>query len=88
MDKKILNILYLKCLSGLMYAFLISFSALASRCLQLIVLYMPLVRQHFTERLVNKNVNMLKHFDQIMKVSIFCNFIYLTLIHVTAILFG
>jgi len=44
------------------------FAALASRCLQLVVRYMPMVRAHFEAKLVNKNVNMLKHFDQILKV--------------------
>ncbi|XP_045182088.2 vacuolar protein sorting-associated protein 54-like [Mercenaria mercenaria] len=42
--------------------------ALASRCLQLVVRYMPMVRKHFEDKLVNnKSINMLKHFDQILK---------------------
>ncbi|KAL4238528.1 Vacuolar protein sorting-associated protein 54 [Mactra antiquata] len=41
--------------------------ALASRCLQLVVYYMPMVRKHFEEKLANKSVIMLKHFDQITK---------------------
>ncbi|XP_052766804.1 vacuolar protein sorting-associated protein 54-like [Mya arenaria] len=41
--------------------------ALASRCLQLVVHYMPMVRQHFESKLVNRQVSMLKHFDQISK---------------------
>ncbi|XP_064600313.1 vacuolar protein sorting-associated protein 54-like [Liolophura sinensis] len=41
--------------------------ALASRCLQLIVFYIPLVKTHFQAHLSAKQVNMLKHFDQISK---------------------
>ena len=56
------------------------FSALASRCLQLVVYYMPMVRKHFEEKLVNnKTINMLKHFDQILKVSISVSFLVLLL---------
>jgi len=58
-------------------------AALASRCLQLVVHYMPMVRQHFEGKLLNKHVNMLKHFDQISKVCCdlcvctICNYYYL-----------
>ncbi|XP_033735707.1 vacuolar protein sorting-associated protein 54-like [Pecten maximus] len=41
--------------------------ALASRCLQLVVHYMPLVRGHFESHLLDKNKTMLKHFDQVKK---------------------
>ncbi|KAK3093216.1 hypothetical protein FSP39_012788 [Pinctada imbricata] len=41
--------------------------ALASRCLQLVVHYMPKVRTHFEDRLIAKNKTMLKHFDQVQK---------------------
>ncbi|VDI22077.1 vacuolar protein sorting-associated protein 54 [Mytilus galloprovincialis] len=41
--------------------------ALASRCLQLIVYFMPKVRQHFEDRLISKNKTMLKHLDQANK---------------------
>lgn len=41
--------------------------ALASRCLQLVVFYIPLVRSHFEGKLVNKSITMLKHLDQILK---------------------
>ncbi|KAL3873549.1 hypothetical protein ACJMK2_036648 [Sinanodonta woodiana] len=41
--------------------------ALASRCLQLIVYFMPRLRKHFESKLVSKSLNMLKYFDQILK---------------------
>ncbi|KAK6181724.1 hypothetical protein SNE40_009521 [Patella caerulea] len=41
--------------------------ALASRCLQLIVHYIPKVRQHFQDKLPSKNQSMLKYFDQVVK---------------------
>ncbi|KAJ8309174.1 hypothetical protein KUTeg_014048 [Tegillarca granosa] len=41
--------------------------ALASRCLQLVVYYIPKVRQHFEEKLMSKNKSMLKHIDQVLK---------------------
>jgi vacuolar protein sorting-associated protein 54 len=40
---------------------------LASRCLQLVVHFLPLLRQHFEERLNGKQLNMLKHFDHLLK---------------------
>jgi len=42
---------------------------LASRCLQLVVYYLPLLRQHFEQYLTGKQLNMLKHFDHLLKVS-------------------
>ena len=44
------------------------FLALASRCLQLIVHFIPKVRQHFEDRLISKNKQMMKHLDQAYKV--------------------
>ena len=44
-------------------------AALASRCLQLVVHFLPIVRQHFEERLHGKQTNMLKHFEHVLKVS-------------------
>lgn len=44
------------------------FLALASRCLQLIVHFIPKVRQHFEDRLISKNKQMMKHLDQANKV--------------------
>ncbi|XP_067845624.1 vacuolar protein sorting-associated protein 54 isoform X2 [Heptranchias perlo] len=41
--------------------------ALASRCLQLIVHYIPIIRVHFEARLQPKQYNMLRHFDHITK---------------------
>ncbi|XP_071079341.1 vacuolar protein sorting-associated protein 54-like [Haliotis cracherodii] len=41
--------------------------ALASRALQLVVHYMPRVKAHFEDQLPSRNVNMLKHFEQIIK---------------------
>lgn len=41
--------------------------ALASRCLQLIVHYLPSVKSHFESQLTNKQLNMLKHFEQLFK---------------------
>lgn len=41
--------------------------ALASRCLQLIVYYIPIIRGHFEARLQPKQYNMLRHFDHITK---------------------
>ena len=42
--------------------------ALASRSLQLIALFIPLLKTHFEERLAPKQKNMIKHFDQALKV--------------------
>lgn len=44
-------------------------SALSSRCLQLIVHYIPVIRAHFEARLQPKQYSMLRHFDHITKVS-------------------
>ncbi|XP_077171673.1 vacuolar protein sorting-associated protein 54 [Paroedura picta] len=41
--------------------------ALSSRCLQLIVHYIPVIRTHFESRLQPKQFSMLRHFDHIMK---------------------
>ncbi|XP_078464612.1 vacuolar protein sorting-associated protein 54 isoform X1 [Lampetra planeri] len=41
--------------------------ALASRCLQLILQYIPLIRAHFEARLQPKQYNMLRHFDHMTK---------------------
>uniref|UniRef100_A0A8C6RQI4 Vacuolar protein sorting-associated protein 54 n=1 Tax=Nannospalax galili TaxID=1026970 RepID=A0A8C6RQI4_NANGA len=41
--------------------------ALSSRCLQLIVHYIPVIRAHFEARLPPKQCNMLRHFDHITK---------------------
>lgn len=41
--------------------------ALSSRCLQLIVHYIPVVRAHFAARLPPKQWSMLRHFDHITK---------------------
>uniref|UniRef100_A0A8C9QVJ4 Vacuolar protein sorting-associated protein 54 n=1 Tax=Spermophilus dauricus TaxID=99837 RepID=A0A8C9QVJ4_SPEDA len=41
--------------------------ALSSRCLQLIVHYIPVIRAHFEARLPPKQYNMLRHFDHITK---------------------
>uniref|UniRef100_A0A4W3GHA1 Vacuolar protein sorting-associated protein 54 n=1 Tax=Callorhinchus milii TaxID=7868 RepID=A0A4W3GHA1_CALMI len=41
--------------------------ALASRCLQLIVHYIPIIRVHFEARLQPKQYNMLRHFEHITK---------------------
>ncbi|KAM9212978.1 vacuolar protein sorting-associated protein 54 isoform 3-T3 [Dugong dugon] len=41
--------------------------ALSSRCLQLIVHYIPVIRAHFEARLQPKQYNMLRHFDHITK---------------------
>jgi vacuolar protein sorting-associated protein 54 len=45
--------------------------ALASRSLQLIALFIPLLKAHFEERLAPKQKTMIKHFDQALKVLIF-----------------
>ena len=47
-----------------------SFSGLASRCLQLVVHYIPRVQAHFEAALPAKNHSMLKHFDKIVKVGV------------------
>uniref|UniRef100_T1D766 Vacuolar protein sorting-associated protein 54 n=1 Tax=Crotalus horridus TaxID=35024 RepID=T1D766_CROHD len=41
--------------------------ALSSRCLQLIVYYIPVIRAHFEARLQPKQFSMLRHFDHITK---------------------
>ncbi|NXF07756.1 VPS54 protein, partial [Smithornis capensis] len=41
--------------------------ALSSRCLQLIVHYIPMIRAHFEARLQPKQFSMLRHFDHITK---------------------
>uniref|UniRef100_A0A4X2KY98 Vacuolar protein sorting-associated protein 54 n=1 Tax=Vombatus ursinus TaxID=29139 RepID=A0A4X2KY98_VOMUR len=41
--------------------------ALSSRCLQLIVHYIPVIRAHFEARLQPKQYSMLRHFDHISK---------------------
>ncbi|XP_070588671.1 vacuolar protein sorting-associated protein 54 isoform X2 [Erythrolamprus reginae] len=41
--------------------------ALSSRCLQLIVYYIPVIRAHFEVRLQPKQFSMLRHFDHITK---------------------
>ncbi|XP_006638666.1 vacuolar protein sorting-associated protein 54 [Lepisosteus oculatus] len=41
--------------------------ALASRCLQLIVHYIPIIRAHFEARLQPKQYSILRHFDHITK---------------------
>uniref|UniRef100_A0A8B9FXT3 Vacuolar protein sorting-associated protein 54 n=1 Tax=Amazona collaria TaxID=241587 RepID=A0A8B9FXT3_9PSIT len=41
--------------------------ALSSRCLQLIVHYIPIIRAHFEARLQPKQYSMLRHFDHITK---------------------
>ncbi|XP_053140347.1 vacuolar protein sorting-associated protein 54 [Hemicordylus capensis] len=41
--------------------------ALSSRCLQLIVHYIPVIRAHFEARLQSKQFSMLRHFDHITK---------------------
>uniref|UniRef100_A0A8C0B4K2 Vacuolar protein sorting-associated protein 54 n=1 Tax=Buteo japonicus TaxID=224669 RepID=A0A8C0B4K2_9AVES len=43
------------------------FIALSSRCLQLIVHYIPIIRAHFEARLQPKQFSMLRHFDHITK---------------------
>lgn len=40
---------------------------LASRCLQLIVFYLPMVKKHFEDHLQPKQTTMLKHFEQLLK---------------------
>jgi len=48
---------------------------------------MPMVRQHFEGKLLNKHVNMLKHFDQISKV--YCEiFVQLLLFEIRLMLNG
>jgi vacuolar protein sorting-associated protein 54 len=44
-------------------------SALASRCLQLVVHYIPVIRAHFETKLAPKQYSVLRHFDHITKVS-------------------
>lgn len=46
-------------------------TALSSRCLQLIVHYIPIIRAHFEARLQPKQFSMLRHFDHITKVILF-----------------
>ncbi|XP_051561157.1 vacuolar protein sorting-associated protein 54 isoform X2 [Myxocyprinus asiaticus] len=41
--------------------------ALASRCLQLVVHYIPVIRAHFETRLLPKQYSILRHFDHITK---------------------
>nr|XP_043884791.1 vacuolar protein sorting-associated protein 54 isoform X1 [Solea senegalensis] len=41
--------------------------ALASRCLQLVVHYIPVIRTHFETKLQPKQFNVLRHFDHITK---------------------
>ncbi|XP_026159336.1 vacuolar protein sorting-associated protein 54 isoform X1 [Mastacembelus armatus] len=41
--------------------------ALASRCLQLVVHYIPIIRAHFETKLQPKHFNVLRHFDHITK---------------------
>ncbi|XP_062244208.1 vacuolar protein sorting-associated protein 54 isoform X2 [Platichthys flesus] len=41
--------------------------ALASRCLQLVVLYIPIIRSHFQTKLQPKQFSVLRHFDHITK---------------------
>lgn len=41
--------------------------ALSSRCLQLIVHYVPIIRAHFEARMQPKHYSMLRHFDHITK---------------------
>lgn len=43
--------------------------ALASRCLQLVVLYIPVIRAHFETKLQPKQFSVLRHFDHITKVN-------------------
>ena len=43
--------------------------ALTSRCLQLVALYIPIVKDFFTQRLPPKQQVLLKNFDKIYKVS-------------------
>ncbi|XP_052590692.1 vacuolar protein sorting-associated protein 54 isoform X3 [Peromyscus californicus insignis] len=44
--------------------------ALSSRCLQLIVHYIPVIRAHFEARLPPKQWSMLRHFDHITKYEV------------------
>ncbi|XP_058692868.1 vacuolar protein sorting-associated protein 54 isoform X2 [Poecile atricapillus] len=44
--------------------------ALSSRCLQLIVHYIPIIRAHFEARLQPKQFSMLRHFDHITKYEV------------------
>ncbi|XP_019720066.1 vacuolar protein sorting-associated protein 54 isoform X1 [Hippocampus comes] len=41
--------------------------ALASRCLQLVMFYIPVIRRHFESKLQPKHANVLRHFDHITK---------------------
>ncbi|XP_061736686.1 vacuolar protein sorting-associated protein 54 isoform X2 [Nerophis ophidion] len=41
--------------------------ALASRCLQLVVFYIPVIRRHFESKLQAKHLSVLRHFDHITK---------------------
>uniref|UniRef100_A0A3Q3XL76 Vacuolar protein sorting-associated protein 54 n=1 Tax=Mola mola TaxID=94237 RepID=A0A3Q3XL76_MOLML len=43
--------------------------ALASRCLQLVVHYIPVIRAHFETKLQPKQLSVLRHFDHITKVT-------------------
>uniref|UniRef100_A0A8C1XX57 Vacuolar protein sorting-associated protein 54 n=1 Tax=Cyprinus carpio TaxID=7962 RepID=A0A8C1XX57_CYPCA len=45
--------------------------ALASRCLQLVVHYIPVIRAHFETRLQPRQYSILRHFDHITKVNLF-----------------
>ena len=44
--------------------------ALASRCLQLVVQYIPIIRAHFETKLQPKQYSVLRHFDHITKVTL------------------
>lgn len=44
--------------------------ALASRCLQLVVHYIPIIRAHFETKLQPKQFSVLRHFDHITKVTL------------------
>lgn len=44
-------------------------AALASRCLQLVVHYIPVIRAHFENKLQPKQFSVLRHFDHITKVT-------------------
>ncbi|XP_077427214.1 vacuolar protein sorting-associated protein 54 isoform X2 [Vanacampus margaritifer] len=41
--------------------------ALASRCLQLVMFYIPVIRRHFESKLQPKHLSVLRHFDHITK---------------------
>lgn len=46
-----------------------AFAALASRCLQLVVHYIPVIRAHFETKLQPRQFSVLRHFDHITKVT-------------------